>query len=81
MTVQRIELQLEAGENTCAKEPGVFCQFLETQRLGTIFYCRIFSGGSKKPFELYHQRYDELKDIDGWLQRHPACLTAAKKEV
>ena len=56
---------IESGENTCASEPGRFCQFAGAKSFGTRPWCMLFN--------------TELKDINGWLQRSPKCLKNARE--
>lgn len=59
--LRRLAIAINAGEKTCASEPGIFCQQVRTRRFGTRFVCALFD-------------HAELRDKDGWLQRLPECL-------
>lgn len=69
-----LKLEIECGEKTCASEPGKFCKWLSTRKMGTIRFCWLFSAdhqGKATPLE-----EDEKH---GWIQRHPDCLACAEK--
>lgn len=59
--VIKLDLTIECGQDTCASEPGEFCQFTTTRpgSFGRKAYCRLF--------------FTDLYDKDGWLQRCSAC--------
>ena len=60
---QTITFEIECGEKTCAIEPGKFCQFVELSMNG------------KDSCYFFGQIYEGK---NGWLQRHPDCLTLSK---
>ena len=72
-----IELKIKCGDKTCARDPGVFCQYIAMQKFGTIMYCTIFSESNGKwmmPLDV-----SDGEDGDphgGWTLRHPNCLAA-----
>lgn len=71
----KLTLHIEAGEKTCASEPGTFCRFVGVTRMGTVHICMLFpaeSPGHKEPGTATLLREDE----NGWLARCPACLEA-----
>jgi len=37
-----LELEIDCGKETCAKEPGKFCKYFSTRRFGTIPMCKLF---------------------------------------
>ena len=65
-----IEVDIECGALTCAIEPGKFCKFVGTRRMGTEFVCRLFPTDDDS--------YTKLDTIggkpNGWLARCPECL-------
>lgn len=63
----KLVLDITCGATTCASEPGKFCRFLRTQRLGTESVCQLFS-------EWGYKGRIPLQEKDGWVQRHDACL-------
>lgn len=56
-----IPIKIEFGENTCAKEPGVFCHLL-TPSVVQDGACALFG---------------KVFDRDGWIIRHPECMAKA----
>jgi len=72
--MKTLKININCGETTCASEPGKFCQFLGSRRMGTIPVCMLFptkNPGRKDPGSL-----TDLDQTDSWLQRCPACLEA-----
>lgn len=65
-----ITIELQCGKNTCASEPGKFCQFLGTVRFGTIDVCRLFPDEDTAWTRLHH--------VNGWLHRCHACILAER---
>ena len=61
-----LELTIDCGDTTCASEPGKFCRFFGTRRMGTEFVCRLFP--------TTEDSFTPLEDKDGWVQRCEACL-------
>lgn len=61
-------LEIEAGETTCASEPGKFCHFIGATRLGLSAVCTLFRDEEGHILQLF--------DKDGWVQRCPQCLEA-----
>ena len=55
-----ITVTCKVGENTCASEQGIFCNFFRTRSFGTKGHCA-----------LYEER---LADINGWISRCSQCL-------
>jgi hypothetical protein len=72
-----IRLEIECGETTCASRPGEFCEWFGTRKLGQIPICTLFPtpGSSKHPLTR------DLEEKDGWTQRCPECLKAAKYHI
>ena len=64
-----LQIKIEAGETTCAKEPGKFCQFFGTMRFGTFPICTLFPSD--------HDVFTELKEKDGWVQRCADCKASS----
>jgi len=58
----RMEFNFEAGEETCAKEKGKFCQFFQWTSNGKAT-CWLFG--------------EKLHDKDGWVQRCQKCKDQA----
>jgi hypothetical protein len=54
-------ITFEHGKNTCAIEPGVFCQWQGAMSWGTRSVCMLFQN-------------EPLHDKDGWLQRCKQCV-------
>lgn len=71
MKVQ-IQFNIECGKNTCASEPGKFCQFTGSKSFGTIPFCTLF----QEPLEVSADQYGGLGL--GWTQRCKACKQQAK---
>lgn len=71
--MKKLNIEINCGEKTCAKEPGKFCPFVVARRFGTVSFCRIWydedSLGRPLPLEVK----------EGWLQRRPECLDAEKE--
>jgi len=72
---RKILIEIEAGEKTCAIEPGKFCEFSGTVNWGMTFICRLFPG----PDEAYTVLHNTKNDGMGWTIRCPACLAAEKE--
>jgi len=60
---QTLVFVINAGEKTCASEPGKFCKYVRTRAFGTVFSCALFEETlwEDKP--------------GGSLQRVPRCLS------
>jgi hypothetical protein len=69
----KLVLDIDCGTDTCASSPGNFCKYVQTQRFGTRYFCKIFSeqGARGKFVSLYVIEEGEHK---GWLARHPECV-------
>jgi len=65
-----LAITIDCGERTCASKPGMFCQYVGSTRFGMAHGCRLFPGKERS--------YTALEEVDGWLQRCPACLLAGK---
>lgn len=74
---RHIILDIEAGDKTCASEPGHFCQWMRTTKFGTVYFCHLFSeeDSSGRPSKVI-----PLEEKDGWLQRHEKCLLLESSE-
>lgn len=68
-----LSIEIECGELTCASEPGKFCPFVGSVKMGTKTVCRLFPSEDKS--------YTVLEDKDGWVQKCPACLLYSKLEM
>ena len=66
----KLTIDINCGEKTCAKEPGKFCSFFGSKKMGTIPICTLFPSTDTV--------YTDLEDKDGWTLRCPACLQAEK---
>ena len=67
-------IQVNCGEKTCYSEPGKPCQWLRVSKFGTLWSCQIYS---EYNFPMDGKMYpDPLEEKDGWIQRHPKCLSA-----
>lgn len=64
-----LTIAIDAGEKTCASEPGKFCPWVRTSRFGTRWHCGLFGSTYLR---------DENGD-EGWLQRLGICLAAEKE--
>ena len=62
-------LSIECGESTCASKPGKFCSHVSTSHFGKYYHCALFG------YDANGER-TALKEVDGWLQRHPKCVAA-----
>lgn len=71
-----LKIEIECGEKTCASEPGKFCPYLGTVRMGTKYVCMLFPNEEGSHTLLMGEGGDEA----GWLQRCPACLKAEELE-
>jgi hypothetical protein len=58
-----ISFLIECGETTCASKPGEFCHFLQVKLNGNC-NCYLFG---------------ELREKEGWVQRHEECVKIGKK--
>lgn len=67
-----LTIVIEAGETTCAREPGKWCRFVGSKAFGTRPLCMLF------PPEDGLGAASPLEDKDGWLQRLPQCIEAEK---
>lgn len=63
---QELVLQINAGEKTCARSYGKFCNWYGTKNFGQSPCCMLFNA----------ELHDEKGGIEGWLQRLPECLEA-----
>ena len=68
-----LQIPIECGETTCAHEPGKFCPFVGTVRMGTVPVCRLFPTDTMPHTEL------QSSSPAGWLLRCSACLEAEKQ--
>lgn len=66
MPNQRL-LVIDCGENTCASEPGKFCEYMRVSNFGNRWVCH-----------LYDTEVREDKD-GGWLQRTKQCKEDFKR--
>lgn len=66
-TKRKLSIVIEAGESTCASEPGKFCSWAGSRKFGQIGYCTLFN--------------EDLDDKEGtsWLARLPACMEAEQR--
>jgi hypothetical protein len=65
-----VRFELKCGENTCASEPGMFCQFLGAIHFGTKPVCLLFPSDDNS--------YTALHEQDGWVQRCTTCKEHTK---
>lgn len=65
--MRRLTIAIDAGETTCAREPGKFCKYVGTAHFGQRFVCGLFP------------REKMIEDVGGWLQRLPECIAAEKE--
>lgn len=65
-----LKIPITCGEETCASEPGVFCQFLGSRNLGMVPICCLFPSGR----EVYTNLYTTDGQETSWLARCPDCL-------
>lgn len=65
-----LKFEIECGKETCAKEPGKFCRFLNSTGYGAFWHCYLFS----KYVDPRGNCLEDLEEKDGWVQRHPECL-------
>lgn len=66
MNNRTLHVNIKAGATTCASEPGEFCRFVGTRKMGTQHVCRLFPTDDDS--------YSPLEDHSGWLQRLPECI-------
>jgi len=74
---RKLTVLIEAGDTTCASEPGKFCKFVGSKRFGSVYVCMLFP--ESNPGHKDSGTDTILKEKDGWLQRCPACLEAEGK--
>ena len=67
--MKTIRLTITSGERSCASSPGEFCIFLLSTNFGTRWRCQIFDSSDTR-------EQTGLKEVDGWIQRHPGCLAS-----
>jgi ADP-ribose pyrophosphatase YjhB (NUDIX family) len=67
----KIEIEIECGEKTCAREPGKFCRYFGTVGLGQKPVCRLF------PTE--KASYTHLDEVGGWTMRCDDCIAYSKQ--
>ena len=75
--MKTINFKIDCGKETCASEPGKFCQFVRLARFGTIYFCQIWHEYSNK-YPLPLETVDGTDE--GWLKRRPECLAAQVDE-
>jgi hypothetical protein len=64
--MKQLVFKIQSGDKTCASQPGAFCQYVGTKRMGAIFGCTLFQVN--------------LEDENGWLMRCPECLEREVKD-
>jgi len=75
MKDKKIILSIHCGELTCASEPGKFCQFLGSMKLGQIPVCMLFPSKDGS-----HTVLKNNKDNgEGWTLRCRDCLQNAEE--
>lgn len=67
--MKTLHLVITSGERSCASSPGEFCHFLLSTNFGTRWRCQIFDSPDAR-------ERTGLKEVDGWIQRHPGCIAA-----
>ena len=75
-----LRITIDCGPLTCASEPGKFCEYLGTTRMGSVPVCMLFPAES--PSRREPGAATILKEdppLVGWVQRCQACLDAEKK--
>lgn len=75
--MKTLQIQIDCGETTCAREPGKFCEFFGTRRFGTTPVCMLFPQADPNPHN--QGASTDLKGKDGWIQRCSACMEAEVK--
>ena len=68
----RLVIEIQCGAKTCATEPGKFCKYVGSRRLGTQPVCLLFPGNNAAHTDLY------AEPGESWLMRCDACLAAEK---
>lgn len=68
--MRRLQVIIDAGEKTCARTPGKWCQFLGSSHLGSNPLCLLF----RDKHGDYRQLRDEKGGVEGWMQRLPECI-------
>lgn len=63
-------VNVNCGTQTCATEPGQFCDHLGVTNFGVRAVCKLFQTTCGQDVV--------LKDKDGWLQRCQQCLDNVK---
>lgn len=68
MSKRTLNVVIDCGELTCAREPGEFCDQARTTHFGTRWVCGLFD----------HAELSDLEDgpKKGWLGRCKQCLAA-----
>jgi hypothetical protein len=69
----RVTFEFEAGQETCASKPGIFCQFLRHKpgSFGLRFICTLF--------ERDHECVEVQDNALGWLTRCAECLKQSEE--
>ena len=73
-----LNIEIDAGNFTCANEKNRFCDFLSTHTFGTVWFCHLFSVDTDrkgKPQGLPRHEDDRLQ------QRHKNCLLAEVQQA
>jgi len=68
--MKTLTVKVRCGENTCAESPGVFCPFVGTRKMGTVYVCLLFPSEDRASTDLREDR------PGGSLQRLAVCRTA-----
>lgn len=68
--IRVLKLNIVCGDQTCASEPGKFCEFIGSNRMGTQPVCTLF------PDPDVGSTHTRLMIKDGWIQRCDACKNA-----
>lgn len=71
--MKTLKIRIDCGDMTCAREPGLACEYIGSRQFGTVYLCSLFPSSLKA--------YTDLEHKDGWLQRCAACLEAEEKGV
>jgi hypothetical protein len=64
---RRLPIEIDCGDQTCAKEPGKFCRFFGQVKFGTIPVCMLFPSVDNS-----HTILEQ--GPDGWTLRCTECL-------
>ena len=64
---RKLTMFIDAGEKTCASEPGKFCPHMRTSRFGTRWNCDLFGG---------KELTTEEPTGTGWLKRLHECVAS-----